>query len=204
MMNITLYRPVNLAELTLIQKSGWNAFPPRLFHQPIFYPVTNLDYARQITREWNLPTYGNGFVTSFKLPAEYLSQFKVETVGQDHHTELWVPSEKLEEFNNHIIGKIKVEEGYNKHPSKYYFYPENKAQIAGKPCIIGAFLDPDAKLGGLQSINNVSIKGIELVRALSKDETPRLNVICLILLRKQDLELIGLDTVSTLNVESLI
>jgi len=44
----TLCRPVGPEELALIEASGWKAFPPRLPEQPIFYPVTNLAYARQI------------------------------------------------------------------------------------------------------------------------------------------------------------
>jgi hypothetical protein len=39
-----------------IEASGWGAFPPRLPEQPIFYPVTNLAFARQILQEWNVPT----------------------------------------------------------------------------------------------------------------------------------------------------
>jgi hypothetical protein len=29
------------------------AFPPRLPEQPIFYPVTNEEYAKQIAKDWN-------------------------------------------------------------------------------------------------------------------------------------------------------
>jgi hypothetical protein len=43
---VTLYRPVGTMELELIAASGWAAFPARLPEQPIFYPVTNADYAR--------------------------------------------------------------------------------------------------------------------------------------------------------------
>ena len=50
---VTLYRPVGTAELKLIEDSGWIEFPPRLPEQPIFYPVTNQDYAAQIARDWN-------------------------------------------------------------------------------------------------------------------------------------------------------
>jgi len=35
----TLYRPVGQQELDLIQSGGYREFPPRLPHQPIFYPV---------------------------------------------------------------------------------------------------------------------------------------------------------------------
>ncbi len=51
-----LYRPVNKAELNLIEQSGWEKFPPRLPEQPIFYPVLNEDHAIQISRDWNVPT----------------------------------------------------------------------------------------------------------------------------------------------------
>jgi hypothetical protein len=43
----TLYRPVGQEELDLIQSGGYRAFPPRLPHQPIFYPVLNEEYATQ-------------------------------------------------------------------------------------------------------------------------------------------------------------
>jgi hypothetical protein len=39
---VTLYRPVGIKELELIATAGWKRFPPRLFWQPIFYPVLNL------------------------------------------------------------------------------------------------------------------------------------------------------------------
>jgi hypothetical protein len=42
-----LYRPVGQAELDLIQSGGYREFPPRLPHQPIFYPVLNEEYATQ-------------------------------------------------------------------------------------------------------------------------------------------------------------
>ena len=66
-MQITLYRPVNKDELMLIEQSNWKAFPPRLPGQPIFYPVLNQAYASQITKEWNIPTYGNGYVVKFDI-----------------------------------------------------------------------------------------------------------------------------------------
>jgi hypothetical protein len=52
---ITLWRPVGEAELKLIEESGMRAFPPRLAHQPIFYPVLSEEYAVKIARDWNAP-----------------------------------------------------------------------------------------------------------------------------------------------------
>lgn len=107
-----LYRPVNQTELDLIAQSGWKQFPPRLPEQPIFYPVMNEAYAIQITREWNVPAYGIGYVTRFAVDTDYLQQFNVENVGAEMHNELWVPSEELETFNAHIAGPIELTHTY--------------------------------------------------------------------------------------------
>ncbi|MBL0136099.1 MAG: hypothetical protein IPP79_20050 [Chitinophagaceae bacterium] len=104
----TLYRPVGPQELELIKESGFRRFPPRLPEQPIFYPVTNEEYAIQISRDWNLPAYGSGFVTEFEVPTSYLSRYPVQNVGGIIHDEHWVPAEELDEFNDQIIGLIRV------------------------------------------------------------------------------------------------
>ena len=106
----TLYRPVGSAELKLIEESEFTSFPPRLPEQPIFYPVTNEEYACQIARDWNTRFNEEkvGYVTRFSLRNEYLSQFERKIVGAAEHEELWVPAEKLEEFNSEIVGNIEV------------------------------------------------------------------------------------------------
>lgn len=109
-----LYRPVNQVELDLIKQSNWTKFPPRLPEQPIFYPVMNEEYAIQISREWNVPAYGVGYVTKFAVKTEYLNKFKIENVGGEIHNELWVPSEELEEFNANIVGQIEVTKEFRK------------------------------------------------------------------------------------------
>tara|TARA_R110000782_G_scaffold210537_2_gene298586 strand:+ start:521 stop:781 length:261 start_codon:yes stop_codon:yes gene_type:complete len=81
----TLFRPVGPKELELIRDTGMKAFPPRLPEQPIFYPVLNQEYARQIARDWNVKESGSGFVTKFEVEAEYLRQFPVEVVGGSVH-----------------------------------------------------------------------------------------------------------------------
>ncbi len=105
---VTLYRPVGPSELALIERSGWKAFPPRLPEQPIFYPVTNEEYAIQIARDWNVPASGSGFVTRFDVKKSYADKFPVQNVGGPIHNELWVPAEELEEFNENIVGPITV------------------------------------------------------------------------------------------------
>lgn len=109
-----LFRPVGLQELQLIAASGWHKFPPRLPDQPIFYPVLNFEYARQIAEGWNTK-YNNppcGFVTKFIVQDDYVKHFEVQTVGGREHQELWVPAEELPEFNRHILGNISVEAAY--------------------------------------------------------------------------------------------
>ena len=113
----TLYRPVGLAELLLIEQSGMRRFPPRLPEQPIFYPVLNREYAGQIARDWNTKNNANvadqvGFVLEFSAPRDYLSQFEEHQVGDVIHRELWVPAEELERFNDEIVGTICVVETY--------------------------------------------------------------------------------------------
>jgi len=112
METITLYRPVGPAELELIRHSGWRSFPPRLPEQPIFYPVTNLEYATQIARDWNVKSDGSGYVTRFEVRAPYLSRFPVQTVGSSVHTEFWIPADELPEFNSNIVGLIEVIEQF--------------------------------------------------------------------------------------------
>jgi len=105
---VILFRPTGENELALIRDSGWKLFPPRLPEQPIFYPVVEQEYATFIARDWNTRDGGTGYVLRFKVEAEYLSQFKVQTVGSRLHREYWIPAEKLAEFNDHIVGLIEL------------------------------------------------------------------------------------------------
>lgn len=111
---IILYRPVARKELDLIEQSAWSKFPPRLPEQPIFYPVIQLEYARKITVDWNVPAYGAGYVTKFEVNSEYLQKFEIQNVGGKGYDELWIPAEELEEFNSNIVGEIEVIERYEK------------------------------------------------------------------------------------------
>lgn len=105
---VVLYRPTGPRELELVKESGWRRWPPRLPEQPIFYPVTNEDYAIQIARDWNVPASGRGIVTRFRVRAAFMARYPVKTVGTKMHTEWWVPAEDLEELNDNIVGLIEV------------------------------------------------------------------------------------------------
>jgi hypothetical protein len=103
-----LYRPVGSKEHDLIAASDFTAFPPRLFWQPIFYPVLYEEYATQIARDWNARDGNTGYVTRFHVRTDFLSRYEVHTVGSARYKEYWIPAEDLEEFNHHIVGKIEV------------------------------------------------------------------------------------------------
>lgn len=106
-----LFRPVGQAELDLIAEMDYRGYPPRLPEQPIFYPVLNEKYAREIAEKWNKKSADSGYVgyvTTFEIDDAYISQFDIHTVGASYHQEFWIPAEQLAEFNHHIIGIIEV------------------------------------------------------------------------------------------------
>ena len=107
---VTMYRPVGVKELELIEQSEHRAFPPRLPDQPIFYPVLNEGYARQIAKDWNsrLNDEKIGYVTRFAVSADVAAKYKPEVVGGREHEEIWVPAEELDAFNSAIVGEIEV------------------------------------------------------------------------------------------------
>ena len=105
---ITLFRPTGPEEWKLVQQSGCKRWPPRLPEQPIFYPVTNEQYAVEIARDWNVKASGVGFVTRFEVLKNFMDRYQVQKVGGAAHTEWWVPAEELEELNDNIVGKIEV------------------------------------------------------------------------------------------------
>jgi len=106
-----LWRPVGQTELELIEGSGWRAFPPRLPHQPIFYPVLDEGYAVQIARDWNTRDAASGYVgyvTRFRVRSGFLARYPVQVAGARAHRELWVPADELDQFNANLVGPIEV------------------------------------------------------------------------------------------------
>lgn len=107
----TLYRPVGQGEFEWIAKSGFRKFPPRLQHQPFFYPVLNERYASKISRDWNTRDEASGFVgyvLRFHVRSEFLKNYEVHVVGSAEHQEYWIPAEDLEELNQNLVGVIEV------------------------------------------------------------------------------------------------
>jgi len=117
-----LFRPVGRRELELIRESGYRTFPPRLPEQPYFYPVTNLEYATQIARDWNTKDAASefaGYVLQFEVEEEFLKNYPIRQVGDVKHREYWIPASDLDRFNQCIVGTIQVvAEFYGKDRSK--------------------------------------------------------------------------------------
>jgi hypothetical protein len=105
---VILYRPTGPKELELVAASGYRLWPPGLPEQPIYYPVTNEEYAKQITIKWNIPASGVGFVTRFQVKKDFMDKYQIQKVGGEQHTEWWIPAEDLEELNYNIVGRIEV------------------------------------------------------------------------------------------------
>lgn len=106
---VTLYRPVGQAELDLVREAGRWRFPPRLYWQPIFYPVLTEDYTIRIARDWNTKGEASGFVgyvLRFRVRRAFLDEFPVQEVGGRELREYWIPAERLEELNDQIVGPI--------------------------------------------------------------------------------------------------
>ena len=112
MQTVTLWRPVGPEEMKLIEQADMRGFPPRLLHQPIFYPVTTEDYAIIIARDWNIPASGEGYVTRFDLQADYLAAFELREVGGRACQEYWIPADDLPSFNAAIVGVIELVRRY--------------------------------------------------------------------------------------------
>jgi hypothetical protein len=108
---VTLFRPVGQAELDLLRAGGYRAFPPRLAHQPIFYPVLDEGYAVQIARDWNTKDAASGYtgyVTRSRVRAAFLAPYPVRTAGASAHQEYWIPAEDLPALNAALVGPIEV------------------------------------------------------------------------------------------------
>jgi len=105
---VELFRPTGRNELALVAASGFKRWPPRLPGQPIFYPVTNARYAREIAEKWNVRDSGYGAVTRFEVKASFMQRYPIQQVGASYHTEWWIPASELESLNDNIVGSIEV------------------------------------------------------------------------------------------------
>lgn len=156
-----LYRPVGEKELELIKGSGYKKFPPRLEWQPIFYPVMNEEYAKEIALKWNTEDEFSGYaghVTMFKVPASLLEKYPVQNVGGEIHNELWIPAAELEEFNNSIDEEIRVIHSFYGKKHKYYLLNKIKGALFGLS--VGDALGVPVEFKTREYLESFPIKGI--------------------------------------------
>src|SRR5258708_26865296 len=92
---VTLFRPTGPKELALVAASGFRRWPPRLPGQPLFYPVTNEEYAIQIARDCNVPEAGSGFGTRFSVGEVFMHCYRVQTVPEQIDTQRGIPPPHL-------------------------------------------------------------------------------------------------------------
>ncbi|MDH3944213.1 MAG: hypothetical protein OEV06_08985 [Anaerolineae bacterium] len=105
---VLVFRGVGPEEFELIKQSGYDKWPPRKPEQPIFYPVTNKQYAEEIASKWNAKADGIGYVLKCRVAKSFLDNYEVHQVGASHHTEWWIPAEDLDQFNANIVGSIEM------------------------------------------------------------------------------------------------
>ncbi len=98
----TLYKPVGERELTMIERSGWTRFPPRIARRPVFYTDMTEDNAG------NNAVQEAAYIIKFHVRKEYLKKYAITHNHTSDHDELRVPTDALEDFNNNIIGLIEV------------------------------------------------------------------------------------------------
>ena len=96
----------------LIQASPWRGLPPRLPGHPTFYPLLNEEYATQIARDWNANRDGGGYVTRFRVKAEFARWYEPQTVGAAVHKELWVPPKSSRSSTNTSLVKSKSSQSF--------------------------------------------------------------------------------------------
>jgi len=105
---IKLYKSLSPQQLVQVENSGWRRFAADGSKQRVFYPKVYLSYAEQIARQWDAVQFERGFVVSFKICAEVLHRYEIQTVAYEEHLEYRVPIAELEFFNQQIMGKIEL------------------------------------------------------------------------------------------------
>lgn len=91
----------------MVLKNQYKKWPPRLPEQPIFYPVTNVQYAKEVNL-WNVQQFGKGYITKFLVKKAFMNSYSIQKVGGKHHTEWWIPAQDLEKLNDNIVGLIEI------------------------------------------------------------------------------------------------
>ncbi len=106
-----LYRLIHSGEMELIQSVKYGAFPPRLFWQQTFYPVSDEAYATQMAHAWSSCDGRSVYLTRFQVRTDFLQPHEAEIDGAQGRKEYRIPTdelEELEEFNSNLVGNIEM------------------------------------------------------------------------------------------------
>ena len=47
-------------------------------------------------------------MTRFRVKAEFMDRYEIQTVGGSHHQEYWIPAEDLPAFSAAVVGEIEI------------------------------------------------------------------------------------------------
>lgn len=106
-----LYRLISSGEMDLIKSVKYGAFPPRLFWQQTFYPVSDEGYATQMAHAWNSCDGKSVYLTRFQVRTDFLQPYEAEIDGAPGRMEYRIPTDELEqveELNRNLVGNIEV------------------------------------------------------------------------------------------------
>jgi hypothetical protein len=61
-----------------------------------------------IARDWNVPAFGAGYVTRFRVRKSFPDRYEVHQVGGQAILEYWIPSDDLAALNENVVGAIEL------------------------------------------------------------------------------------------------
>jgi hypothetical protein len=105
---IRLYKSLTPTQFDAVMRSGWRAFSAESPEQKIFYPKLRREYAEMIARVFNLPHYKAAYVVQFKVSAQFMARYEIQSVAYEEHNEYKIPIEELPLLNSNLIGNIEV------------------------------------------------------------------------------------------------
>jgi hypothetical protein len=72
------------------------------------HPVLSEDYAVKITRNWNVPGSGAGYVARFEVLKSFIDGYRIEEAGGRAHREYWIPAADMDALNAAIVATIEL------------------------------------------------------------------------------------------------
>ena len=105
---VTLYRAVGPGQWRTIVESGRKRFPLRRGAQKYFYPMLSESFARKVASDWNVRQSGIGYVVSFKVRKDFLTDYSVYSLGAPEYQEYRISARDLVKLNENLMGPIEL------------------------------------------------------------------------------------------------